>query len=84
MYEPVNFMNLFLAPYLEFDTIKDHVALHVPCTSKQAGLTDSFVRLAEKCSKQVSLTGVRCVGMRAYKRICLECKLLSCTELNLA
>lgn len=57
MYEPVTFMKLFLAPYLEFEQKKDHVALHVPCTSKQAGLTDNFVQLAQNCSKQVSLTG---------------------------
>lgn len=58
MYEPVSFMRLFFEPYLEFEQKKEHVALHVPCTSKQAGLTDNFVALAERCSKQVSLTGV--------------------------
>lgn len=57
MYEPVKFMQLFLAPYLEFEQRKGHVALHVPCTSKQAGLTDNFVQLASRCSKEVSLTG---------------------------
>jgi D-lactate dehydrogenase len=57
MYEPVTFMKLFLAPYLEFEQKKGHVALHVPCTSKQAGLTDNFVQLASKCSQDVSLTG---------------------------
>lgn len=57
MYEPVTFMKLFLAPYLEFEQKKGHVALHVPCTSKQAGLTDNFVQLASKCSQEVSLTG---------------------------
>lgn len=57
MYEPVNFMTLFFAPYLEFEPKKDHVAVHVPCTSKQAGLTDKFVQLAQRCSEQVSLTG---------------------------
>jgi D-lactate dehydrogenase len=57
MFEPVTFMKLFLAPYLDFEQKKGHVALHVPCTSKQAGLTDNFVQLAERCSKEVSLTG---------------------------
>jgi hypothetical protein len=62
MYEPVSFMKLFFEPCLEFEQKKEHVALHVPCTSKQAGLTDNFVSLAERCSKQVSLTGV-CAGI---------------------
>lgn len=57
MYEPVTFMALFLAPYLEFEKQKGHVAVHVPCTSKQAGLTDRFVDLAQRCSQEVSLTG---------------------------
>lgn len=53
----MSFANLFLVPYLDIKAQKEHVALHVPCTSKQAGLTDAFVKLASKCSRQVSLTG---------------------------
>jgi hypothetical protein len=63
MYEPVAFTQLFLAPYLQFSQRKEHVALHVPCTSKQAGLSDKFVQLASRCSQQVSLTDISCCGM---------------------
>eukprot|EP00879_Flechtneria_rotunda_P006313 GHRR01006635.1.p1 GENE.GHRR01006635.1~~GHRR01006635.1.p1 ORF type:complete len:789 (+),score=273.08 GHRR01006635.1:1646-4012(+) len=65
LYEPVSFTTLFLAPALEFERIKGrHVALHVPCTSKQVpGLSEKFVELAEKCAESATPTGIPCCGM---------------------
>lgn len=83
LYEPVSFMKLFFDPYLEFEQKKEHVALHVPCTSKQAGLTDNFVALAERCSTQVSLTGV-CFVWRVWQgsgeRLIIVCVLLPAAQ----
>lgn len=84
MYEPVNFMTLFFAPYLEFEPKKGHVAVHVPCTSKQAGLTDKFVQLAERCSEQVSLTDIPCCGMAGDRGMRFpELTAAACQHVNL-
>ncbi|WIA33444.1 hypothetical protein OEZ86_006576 [Tetradesmus obliquus] len=64
LYEPVAFTSLFLAPGLDFEKLPRSVALHVPCTSKQApGLADKFVALAEQCAESVTPTGIPCCGM---------------------
>jgi D-lactate dehydrogenase len=59
LYEPVAFTSLFLAPALDFQRLPRSVALHVPCTSKQApGLEQKFTALAEQCADSVTPTGV--------------------------
>ncbi|KAF6261185.1 glycolate dehydrogenase [Scenedesmus sp. NREL 46B-D3] len=64
LYEPVGFTSLFLAPALDFQRLPRSVALHVPCTSKQApGLSEKFVQLAEQCAASVTPTGIPCCGM---------------------
>eukprot|EP00775_Hariotina_reticulata_P013456 gene13456-13582_t len=64
LYEPVSFTTLFLAPVLNFHKRPGHVALHVPCTSKQAaGLAEKFVELAEMCVDKATPTGIPCCGM---------------------
>jgi hypothetical protein len=60
LYEPVSFTTLFLTPVLNFQKKGGHVALHVPCTSKQvAGLAEKFVELAEMCVEKATPTGVK-------------------------
>jgi D-lactate dehydrogenase len=65
LYEPVAFTSLFLAPALDFQRLPRSVALHVPCTSKQApGLAEKFQQLAEQCADSVTPTGTAACGLR--------------------
>ena len=57
LHEPVSFVRDYLSPYLDFKAAKDKVAVHVPCTSKQAGLTADFVELAGRCATEVVDSG---------------------------
>ncbi len=57
LYEPVQFIKGFLLDDLEFTKVKDSVSVHVPCTSKQMGVTDDFVALASLCAHEVTDTG---------------------------
>ena len=57
LHEPVSFVRDYLSPYLDFEAVKDKVAVHVPCTSKQAGLTADFVELAGRCATEVVDSG---------------------------
>eukprot|EP01026_Neomeris_dumetosa_P054152 TRINITY_DN485_c0_g1_i8.p1 TRINITY_DN485_c0_g1~~TRINITY_DN485_c0_g1_i8.p1 ORF type:complete len:1081 (-),score=181.75 TRINITY_DN485_c0_g1_i8:318-3560(-) len=63
LYEPVEFISTFLMDKLEFDQVKDTVAVHVPCSSKKMGIEDNFMKLASKCAKEVVPSGIPCCGM---------------------
>ena len=63
LYEPVEFIRLFLADKLEFTKVKDEVAVHVPCSSSKMGIGSSFLQLAGMCANNVHLSGVPCCGM---------------------
>lgn len=63
LYEPVEFIRLFLADKLEFKKVRDTVAIHVPCSSKKMGIEKSFASLAEKCAHEVVPSGIPCCGM---------------------
>lgn len=63
LYEPVEFISTFLMDKLEFQQVKDSIAIHVPCSSKKMGIEDSFMKLASKCAKEVVPSGIPCCGM---------------------
>eukprot|EP01025_Chloroclados_australasicus_P065931 TRINITY_DN900_c0_g2_i1.p1 TRINITY_DN900_c0_g2~~TRINITY_DN900_c0_g2_i1.p1 ORF type:complete len:1084 (-),score=148.29 TRINITY_DN900_c0_g2_i1:617-3868(-) len=63
LYEPVEFITTFLMDKLEFNKIKNTVAVHVPCSSKKMGIEDNFVKLATKCAHEVVPSGIPCCGM---------------------
>ena len=63
LYEPVDFINRFLADRLEFSQVRDNIAIHVPCSSKKMHIEDSFMQLASKCAKEVHQSGIPCCGM---------------------
>lgn len=68
LYEPVEFIHDFLAPYLEFETTDDPVAIHVTCSARLMGLTDKFVAVAQMCSTNVTLpTEVGCCAFAGDK-----------------
>jgi D-lactate dehydrogenase len=63
LYEPVEFIKLFLADKLDFKKVKQRVAIHVPCSSKKMGVSDAFSQLAAMCAEEVVPSGVPCCGM---------------------
>lgn len=63
LYEPVEFISRFLVDKLEWRRVKDSVAVHVPCSSKQMGLAPHFAKVADLCANSVFDSGIPCCGM---------------------
>lgn len=63
LYEPVTFFKLFMMDKLEFNKVRDVVAVHVPCSSKKMGVEKNMMELAGKCAHEVVSSGVPCCGM---------------------
>merc|ERR1719440_2624878 len=63
LFEPVQFISLYLKSELEFSKVRDSVAVHVPCSSKKLKLADQMVGLAELCAHEVHATPIPCCGM---------------------
>lgn len=63
LYEPAEFIADFLAPRLKFHPIKETVAVHVTCSTKQMGLGDKIIGLASKCAERVVVPSeIGCCG----------------------
>ena len=63
MYEPVQFISLYLQKELDFSKVRETVAVHVPCSSKKLKLGEQMVQLAELCATDVHATPIPCCGM---------------------
>jgi D-lactate dehydrogenase len=63
LYEPAGFVRHFLEPRLDFEPVRDTVAVHVPCSSKKMGVTADVERLAARAAHKVVPSGVPCCGM---------------------
>jgi len=63
LYEPVQFISLYLKQHLEFSQVRENVAVHVPCSSKKLKLNEQMIGLAELCAKEVHATPIPCCGM---------------------
>jgi D-lactate dehydrogenase len=63
LYEPVEFIRHFLLDKLEFNKVRDSVAVHVPCSSKKMGIEDSFMQVASMCADEVVPSNIPCCGM---------------------
>jgi len=63
LFEPVQFISLYLKSELEFSKVRDSVAVHVPCSSKKLKLNEQMIGLAELCSHEVHATPIPCCGM---------------------
>ena len=48
---------------LEWNKVREHVAIHVPCSSKKLGVENTFAKIAGLCAEQVTPSGVACCGM---------------------
>ncbi len=63
LYEPVEFIWEYLRERLEFVPIDRRIALHFTCSTREMGLVDKMLRLAQLCSNNVFLPeGVGCCG----------------------
>lgn len=68
LYEPVEFINDFLAPYLTFTPINETVAIHITCSSRRMGLADKMINLAGRCATKVIVPAeVGCCGFAGDK-----------------
>ncbi len=63
LYEPAEFIANHLVDKLEWKKVKDHVAIHVPCSSKKLGVENTFNKIAKMCAKEVTPSGIPCCGM---------------------
>ena len=63
LFEPVQFISMYLKSELEFSKVRDSIAVHVPCSSKKLKLNDQMVGLAELCAHEVHQTPIPCCGM---------------------
>lgn len=63
LYEPVEFIRHFLMDKLEFNKVRDSVAVHVPCSSKKMGIEESFMKVASQCAHEVVPSNIPCCGM---------------------
>ena len=53
LYEPLQFIDVFLRERLNFEPVREDIAVHVPCSSKKMKVEDAFVSVAERCAKHV-------------------------------
>lgn len=68
LYEPVEFIEKFLVPRLDFHPTTQPVALHVTCTTRKMHLENEMIRLAQRCSKRVIIPEeVGCCGFAGDK-----------------
>ena len=63
LYEPAEFIMTFLRQHLDFHPIDRRVAVHLTCSTREMGLSDTLIELTRLCSNNVFLPeGVGCCG----------------------
>lgn len=68
LYEPVEFTLRFLADRLNFRRKYGRIAVHATCSTRSMGLTDSLLRAAGLCAREVVLPeGIYCCGFSGDK-----------------
>lgn len=68
IYEPSEFVLEHLAEYLVFEPETTPVAVHITCSTRKMGLSDSILRLARMCSSSVLVPEeVGCCGFAGDK-----------------
>lgn len=68
LYEPAEFISVYLAPHLEFTPTDETVAIHVTCSSRHMGLAPVIIELASRCSTNVVVPAeVGCCGFAGDK-----------------
>lgn len=68
LYEPAEFIHLFLEPELDFEADDTPIAVHVTCSTRRMGLADTIIGLARRCSTNVTVPAlVGCCGFAGDK-----------------
>ncbi len=68
LYEPAEFIEQYLVPYLRFEPDDTPVAVHVTCSTRRMGLADTIIGLAGRCSSYVFVPAlVGCCGFAGDK-----------------
>ena len=63
LYEPAEFIMVYLKDRLDFHPIDRHIALHLTCSTREMGVDKDLIALARLCSNNVYLPeGVGCCG----------------------
>lgn len=68
LYEPAEFIEKYLTPYLRFNPTDEPVAVHVTCSTRRMSLADTIIGLASRCSRNVIVPAeVGCCGFAGDK-----------------
>ncbi|MGP1435261.1 MAG: FAD-binding and (Fe-S)-binding domain-containing protein [Phocaeicola sp.] len=68
LYEPVEFIYVYLKDKLEFTQTNRPVAIHITCSTREMGLADMLINLAKLCSTKVLIPeGVGCCAFAGDK-----------------
>lgn len=68
LYEPAEFIWTFLRDRLKFTKLPGSVAVHITCTTRLMGLSDTLVKVAGLCAERVVVPeGVGCCGFAGDK-----------------
>jgi len=68
IYESAEFVSEFILSHLEINSKKDHVMLHVTCSSKRGNIEHQLVNIAHHCAQQVEIPAdISCCGFAGDK-----------------
>ncbi|MDR2473854.1 MAG: FAD-binding oxidoreductase [Tannerella sp.] len=68
LYEPTEFISLYLSDRLKFSRLKETVSIHVTCSMRKMGLADTLYKLASMCAENVIMPDdVGCCGFAGDK-----------------
>ncbi|MCX2523893.1 FAD-binding and (Fe-S)-binding domain-containing protein [Larsenimonas rhizosphaerae] len=68
LFEPVAFIHAHVLDYLSIEPVDESIALHVTCSSRRMGLTDTFKAVAQACAREVVMpAGMECCGFAGDK-----------------
>lgn len=68
LFEPAEFIERFLLDRLEITPLDEVVLLHPTCSVRKMGLTDTLLRVAKRCVREVVIpSGIGCCGFAGDK-----------------
>ncbi len=68
IYESAEFVSEFILPHLNINEKKDHVMLHVTCSSKRGNIEKQLVNIANHCAQEVQIPAdISCCGFAGDK-----------------
>jgi D-lactate dehydrogenase len=68
IYESAEFVSEFILPNLDVSVKKDHVMLHVTCSSKRGNIDNQLINIANHCAQKVEIPAdISCCGFAGDK-----------------